>query len=509
MISPTSARPPATGGASSASALEALFAMSRHLIRSSTDSETLQRALSTFCHLAGIDRAVISSSDAPGAVPNLLAVHGALKSQQRISQGGFSQWVIENRQRLIVDEPGGDTRFLPEETLFDSSRTLFGFPLSTDSGRCHGAFLFQPPAGGEDDADAMRLGEMAATLLEACTSGAKAASLPAQAPAPQDTEPGEIPRGFEKLVGGTPKMKRLFQQVRQVAKWNTTVLVLGESGTGKELIANAIHFTSPRASGPFIKMNCAAVPDNLLESELFGYEKGAFTGATTQRAGRFEQAHRGTLFLDEIGEISASFQAKLLRVLQEGEFERLGGGTTQHVDVRVIAATNRDLGQAVREDQFRQDLYYRLNVMPLHLPPLRERLEDIDGLAIHLVSRIGEAQGRALEITPSAIRVLMRHDWPGNVRELENCLERAAVMSDEGLLDREAVVRAGLPGASVSPSVVPPTDLSDPKLDERERIVAALEQAGWVQAKAARLLNMTPRQIAYRIQMLKIDIQRF
>ena len=208
---------------------------------------------------------------------------------------------------------------------------------------------------------------------------------------------------FDNMVGHTPAMRRVFELVRQVAKWDTTVLIRGESGTGKELIANAIHYNSPRSNAQFVKLNCAALPDNLLESELFGHEKGAFTGAVAQRKGRFEQADRGSIFLDEIGEISPTFQAKLLRVLQEGEFERVGGSKTIEADVRVIAATNKDLEVAVERGEFREDLYYRLNVMPIHIPALRERAEDIPELSRFLIDKIAKQQQRKLEITDSAI----------------------------------------------------------------------------------------------------------
>jgi Nif-specific regulatory protein len=321
--------------------------------------------------------------------------------------------------------------------------------------------------------------------------------------------------GFDNIIGHTERMRTVFDQARQVAKWSTTVLLRGESGTGKELIANAIHYNSPRARGAFVKLNCAALPDNLLESELFGHEKGAFTGALSQRKGRFEQADGGSLFLDEIGEITPAFQAKLLRVLQEGEFERVGGGRTIKVDVRVIAATNRNLEQEVRDGLFREDLYYRLNVMPIMMPALRERIEDVPDLARFLVAKVAKQQGRELSITDSAVRVLMRHDWPGNVRELENCMERAAVMSESGIIDRDVINLTGLDlGALPEPVFAAgPTagnaDINDPDIDERERVIAALEQAGWVQAKAARLLKMTPRQIAYRIQTLNIRVKQF
>jgi len=242
-----------------------------------------------------------------------------------------------------------------------------------------------------------------------------------------------------------------------------------------------------------------------------------------QRKGRFEQADGGTLFLDEIGEISPAFQAKLLRVLQEGEFERVGGSRTMKVDVRVIAATNRNLEQEVKAGEFREDLYYRLNVMPIQMPALRERIEDVPELAQFLVAKIAKQQDRELTITDSALRVLMRYDWPGNVRELENCMERAAVMSECGIIDRDVIDLTGLdvgnlpePRAALSSAAGSGTgvadvaiDFDDPDVDERERVIAALEQAGWVQAKAARLLNMTPRQIAYRIQTMNIKVKQF
>ncbi len=317
---------------------------------------------------------------------------------------------------------------------------------------------------------------------------------------------------FENIIGHSEPMLKVFDIIRQVAKWHTTVLIRGESGTGKEVVASSIHFNSACANGPFLKLNCAALPDTLLESELFGHEKGAFSGAIGQRKGRFELADGGTLFLDEIGEISASFQAKLLRVLQEGEFERVGGVRTLKVNVRIIAATNRNLEQEVADGNFREDLYYRLNVMPINMPPLRERIEDIPELSAFLLNRISKQQGgRPLEIKESAIRILMKHDWPGNVRELENRLERAAIMSADGIIDRDVIASTGLEneiGISRTPQSIKHIDLHDESMDERERVIAALEQSGWVQAKAARLLDMTPRQIAYRIQTLNINVKQ-
>ena len=317
--------------------------------------------------------------------------------------------------------------------------------------------------------------------------------------------------GFDNIIGHSPVMRRVFEQIRAVAKWTTTVLIRGESGTGKELVASAIHYNSLRAEKPFIRLNCAALSDQLLESELFGHDKGAFTGAADHRLGRFEQADGGSLFLDEIGEISAPFQAKLLRVLQEGEFERVGSSKTRSVDIRIIAATNRNLEEDVAAGKFREDLYYRLNVMPIYMPPLRARIEDLPEIARFLAARISQRQGRPLEVTDCAIRLMMQYDWPGNIREVENCLERGAIMAASGIIDRDSLSLTGLEERILSHGgnlVEPPTNFNDPELEEPERIIAALEHAGWVQAKAARLLGMTPRQIAYRIQQFNIKMRK-
>jgi Nif-specific regulatory protein len=337
---------------------------------------------------------------------------------------------------------------------------------------------------------------------------------------------GKALAGRDEPVAESAGSRQLLQLAQRVAQTDSTVLITGESGTGKELVACAIHYNSPKAHNPFVKLNCAALPENLLESELFGHEKGAFTGAVKMRQGRFEQADGGTLFLDEIGEISPLFQAKLLRVLQEGEFERVGGNKTIRVNVRIVAATNRDLENEVREGNFREDLYYRLNIMPINLPALRERKADIPELCNFLLEKLSQNQGRKLTLDDAAVRVLMGHAWPGNVRELENVLERAAIMTEDGVIEPSILSLQGLdmqrqpaPMAPQAPIMAPTPpagsyggdtgrSLDDPGMDERERVIAALEQAGWVQAKAARLLNMTPRQIAYRIQTMNIDVKK-
>jgi two-component system response regulator HydG len=306
---------------------------------------------------------------------------------------------------------------------------------------------------------------------------------------------------FGEIVGGSPVMRRIYETVRKVAPTGSSVLISGESGTGKELVARAIHRLSPRREKPFVRVNCSALPEGVLESELFGHEKGAFTGAVRMRRGRFELAHGGTIFLDEVGEIPPSIQVKLLQVLQEKEFERVGGEETIRVDVRVIAATNKDLQAEVREGRFREDLFYRLYVVPIHLPPLRERRDDIPALCAHFLERLGRELGKKnLRIDPEALNLLLLYEWPGNVRELENVLERAAVLceGDE--------IRAGdLPFASAEPRGRIPLPAGIPPLREaveeleRHLITKALEKAGGVKEEAARLLDLKPSTLYYKL----------
>ncbi|MGY4426477.1 Nif-specific regulatory protein [Bradyrhizobium sp. JR6.1] len=355
------------------------------------------------------------------------------------------------------------------------------------------------------------------------------------------------------IIGDSPALRGLLEKIAIIAKSNSTVLLRGESGTGKELAAKAIHESSSRAKRPFVKLNCAALPETVLESELFGHEKGAFTGAFSSRKGRFELADKGTLFLDEIGEISAPFQAKLLRVLQEQEFERVGSNQTIKIDVRIIAATNKNLEEAVVRSEFRADLYYRINVVPLLLPPLRERRSDIPLLASEFLRNFNNKNGRTLTLEASAIDVLMNCGFPGNVRELENCIERTATLSAGPSIVRNdfacchgqcfsatlwkstsdkmimpPVPSMPVPARSITPlseatapspivgselaSLTPPPGtalVGGAKMADRERVIAAMEKSGWVQAKAARLLGLTPRQIGYALRKYGIEIKRF
>ncbi len=375
------------------------------------------------------------------------------------------------------------------------------------------------------------------------------------------------------IIGATPAIRAVLDKVRRVARSHSTVLLRGESGTGKEMVAKTLHEMSPRNKGPFVAVNCAALAESVLESELFGHEKGAFTGAVAQRKGRFELADGGTLFLDEIGEISPAFQAKLLRVLQLGEFERVGGTGTIKVDVRLVAATNRNLEELVAEGKFRADLYYRVSVVPIFLPPLRERRGDIPLLAREFLNRFNAEHGTSLSLTDGALSVLTSCYFPGNVRELENCVRRTAtlahgirIVADDFACRHDECMSAvlwkktqgGVPGyvslpigsggvlgkplvpPTVGASTVAPTEALEPapssqvpeacatcaanataveipesgaasteEPTDRERLIEAMETAGWVQAKAARLLGLTARQIGYALRKHGIPVKKF
>ena len=515
--------------------LAALYAVSRELSRSLTFNESLREVLRVLDEEAGLGRGMITVVNPESGNLTGHTIHACATPPADIEYlpgEGLLGLLLERPRTVKLERVSDEPRFLNRLGLYQPELPFIAVPIRV-GGNLQGVLTVQPEAP-EDGLleERAQFVEMVANLIG---QNLRLAMDVAQEKSTLLEERDLLRRtvrhqhGFDSMVGHSAVMRRVFDQARMVAKWNTTVLIRGETGTGKELIANAIHYNSPRARNMLVKLNCAALPENLLESELFGHERGAFTGAVEARKGRFEQAHGGTLFLDEIGEVSPAFQAKMLRILQEGEFERVGGSKTIKVDVRIIAATHRDLETAVEMGDFREDLFYRLNVMPLFLPPLRERIEDIPEIARHLLTKIGADQKRKLTLTDMAQRRLASHDWPGNVRELENCLERAAVLSEDGRIDVELIrfpsarergsprpLRTGptpgdSPRAAVNgpPAAISEVDINDPELSERERVIAALEQAGWVQAKAARILGMTPRQIAYRIQTLNIEVKQF
>ncbi|HHS12866.1 MAG TPA: sigma-54-dependent Fis family transcriptional regulator [bacterium] len=306
---------------------------------------------------------------------------------------------------------------------------------------------------------------------------------------------------YGEIVGGSPRMKAIYRTIEKVAGQDTSVMIYGESGTGKELVARAIHFQSPRKDKPFVRVNCGALAEGILESELFGHEKGAFTGALKQKRGRFELAHKGTLFLDEIGDIPLSTQLRLLRVLQEKEFERVGGEETVRVDVRVIAATHRDLMDEVKEGRFREDLYYRLHILPISIPPLRERKEDIPQLANHFLRKLcDDMKRKPIQLTDEGLEILTAYNWPGNVRELENVLERAVVLAESSRID----------GASLSFMLSRPegTNLAGQSLNldkaaadlEARMIREALDATRGIKTRAARLLGVSESTLYYKMQ---------
>ncbi len=311
------------------------------------------------------------------------------------------------------------------------------------------------------------------------------------------------PRRFEQLTGHSPTLESVLEKVERVASTDSTVLIQGETGTGKELIARAIHNISSRCGRSFVKLNCAAIPLDLLESELFGHERGAFTGAIAQKVGRFELADKGTLFLDEVGDIPAALQPKLLRVLQEQEFERLGSTKTHQVDVRLVAATNRDLTGMASRGEFRSDLYYRLNVFPVVLPPLRKRREDIPALVNHFAEMFGRRMGKPIEQIPDeTMNALASYSWPGNIRELQNLIERAVILSDDGVLPNP-LPTAATRKVMVAPSA--PTTLRD---SERNLILHTLEGVGWViggQKGAASRLGLKRTTLIHKMKKLGIS----
>jgi Nif-specific regulatory protein len=500
--------------------LNALFGVSQSLSNSQDVQQTLRKVLGELQDRGGMRHGMVTLLDPSNGELILRAVHDDSEPDRKLEDiryrngEGIVGQILKSGETVLVKRIADEPRFLDRLGLYDAELPFIAAPIRTGT-MTIGVLAAQPeacsPAFLEERA---RFLETIANIIgQLVRLSWNMAEERKHLVRERDRLQQEITRqyGFDNIIGHSSAMRRVFEQIRAVARWTTTVMIRGESGTGKELVANSIHYNSPRTNKPFIRLNCASLSDTLLESELFGHDKGAFTGAIDHRLGRFEQADGGTLFLDEIGEISATFQAKLLRILQEGEFERVGSSQTRSVDVRIIAATNRNLEEDVEEGKFREDLYYRLNVMPIYMPPLRSRLEDLPELSRFLALRIATRQARPLVVTDCAIRLLMQYDWPGNIRELENCLERAAVMAEDGEIDRDALILTGLEERILSQGghlVRPPDNLNDPSLDERERIIAALEHAGWVQAKAARLLGMTPRQIAYRIQQLNIQVRK-
>jgi formate hydrogenlyase transcriptional activator len=420
--------------------------------------------------------------------------------------------VLQTQQPMIVSEQGQLARWprLRERLAPFGVNSLCFFPLTT--ARCRlGVLTFGcKQLGAYEGADTLFLSHVAKQVAVAVENALAFNEIEALKDRLHQEkvyleEEVRTQHNFGEIVGESAALRRVLKQVEAVAPTDSTVLILGETGTGKELIARALHERSPRREQTFIKLNCAAIPTGLLESELFGHEKGAFTGAVAQKVGRFELAHRGTLFLDEVGDIPPELQPKLLRVLQEQEFERLGGTRTIRANVRLVAATNHDLGQMVRAGHFRSDLYYRLNVFPVVLPPLRERPGDIPHLVRHFTQRFARRLGRAIQSIPAAaMGALVRYPWPGNIRELENVIERAVILSPGPALhitpgELEAAEPVRTPAGE-------PVTLADA---EREHIISTLRETNWVVGGpkgAATRLGM--KRSTLQKKMKKLDISR-
>jgi Nif-specific regulatory protein len=541
---------------------------------------TFRAALNVLSAHLGLPRAMIvmAPSD-PDEVQ--LRVHSYVGLDQ--VQAARGQWhygegvighVYATGMPVVVPDVAQAPEFIDRTGAFSATtEQMLAFvvvPLKTDKAVVGVLAAQREVQGGARLSDDQRLLTMVATLLAQAVALHSAVRDEHQRLQQETTRLQKAlarePRGrrsVDNVIGDSRAMQQVFAEVHQAGPSRATVLLRGESGTGKEAIARAVHYLSPRKDAAFIKVNCAALTESLLESELFGHEKGAFTGAIGDRKGRFELAHGGTLFLDEIGDISPAFQAKLLRVLQEREFERVGGTRPVKVDVRLICATNRDLEKMVQRGEYRADLYYRINVVSIFLPPLRERRSDIPLLVAHFLDRFNKENRRALKITPEAMKVLSSCYWPGNVRELENCVERTATMVQGDTIrdlafpckqnrcltqtlhfvdkadavaavaalaspapasagaapsgpppapraaddDDDGVTRIG-PTAHLPPSPSQP-QAGDPPRGERERLIWAMEQCGWVQAKAARLLRLTPRQLGYALLKNRIEVRKF
>ncbi|MDO9466556.1 MAG: sigma 54-interacting transcriptional regulator [Thiobacillus sp.] len=433
---------------------------------------------------------------------------------------GISGRVLRDGETVIVqdidDDPHYLARAIDRDRLPDETVSFIALPLLDEGGVLGLLGVHRIRGRSRALSDDLHILEIIATLV---TQVLRLNAHVAQQTARLEYENRELKWALERgapqqatlgIVGESPALRHALRQIEQVASTEATVLLLGESGTGKELFARALHLSSPRRDEPFIKVNCGAIPENLFESELFGYEKGAFTGASTARAGYFEQAHGGTLFLDEIGELPLAMQVKLLRVLQEKTLQRVGGRRETPIDVRIVAATNLDLQQQVAVGRFRLDLYYRLNIIPIRLPALRERREDIRPLVRHQLNLISQRYQRNVGLTPDAMDRLADYPWPGNIRQLHNVLERLVLLAEGATVSAREVDQIIRSEASAAPDALPPaiptTGTVRPYLTtqshDRPQIEQALAQTHGNKSRAAQLLGLTLRQLNYRMKRL-------
>jgi Nif-specific regulatory protein len=500
--------------------ITALYDISRSLNQGVDLKEALGQALVTLCDFLSAAQGVICVLN---PLRNEVHIEVSHSHWENFAAGDFqaagektSNRVIDTGQPIVISRIGLDPLFFSPSVpshpnLRTSELSLICVPL-VKGRRVIGTMSIYCPYDSADQLDSSKkIVSIVATMITRQATQLEAIRFEKEK---RIEEVQKQQRGTQKpfhseIIGNSNKMREVFQMISQVSDSNATVLIRGESGTGKELVANAVHHNSPRAAQPMVKLNCAAIPSTLIESELFGHEKGAFTGALKQKPGKFELANRGSIFLDEIGSIDLSVQVKLLRVLQEKEFERVGGQQPRKTDVRIIAATNKNLEQAVEDGEFRGDLYYRLNVFPIYLPPLRERKTDILLLAEYFLEKYSSENKKEIRrLSTPAIDMLMAYHWPGNVRELENCVERAVLLCDQGVIHSyhlPPTLQTGehsdtLPALSLEDAV---TNL------EREMIIDALKNTSGNISLAAQMLRTTVRKISYKLKNLGIDYRSY
>jgi Nif-specific regulatory protein len=468
----------------------------------------------------GMVRGTITLLDPVRNEIHIEVAHGITRSaiervRYKLGEGVTGQ-VIETGKAVAIPRISEEPRFLDRTASRKRQRTreisFFCVPIKKGN-QVIGALSVDKPY---DDAyaldDGKRLLSVIATMIASHVIKLETIRLENERLRDENRRlQGELKNKYtiSNIIGSSNRMREVFQMVSQVCRSNATVLIRGESGTGKELVANSIHYNSQRASAPFIKVNCAALPSNLIESELFGHEKGAFTGAIKQKIGKFEMAHRGTIFLDEIGSINLDVQANLLRILQEKEFDRVGGQRTIKVDVRVIAATNKNLEQAVDEGTFRGDLYYRLNVFPIYMPPLRERKTDMLLLSDYFLEKYAKENHKDIRrFSTPAIDMLMQYHWPGNVRELENCIERAVLLCEEGVIHSYHLPPTLQTGQESG--TLPALSLEEAVANlEKEMLIDALKNTRGNITNAAQVLQTTVRKFAYKAQQHGVDYRHY
>ncbi|MEW5911098.1 MAG: sigma 54-interacting transcriptional regulator [Thermodesulfobacteriota bacterium] len=496
--------------------LRVLFEISRVIGEALNLPQTLERVLAIISDTLSMKRATVTLRDGRGGGLAIFASYGLTEREMKrgvYDQGeGVTGRIFQTARPFYVPDVSREPLFLnkTQSRDLDKGKVAFvGVPILL-SGEPIGVLnvdrLFNEEVSASEDIRFLTIvAQLIGQFVQLNRQVEQREDLLRRRNKQLKDEISDRYNGFF-IVGQSPAMLNLQAMLHKVAPAKASVLLLGESGTGKTLVARIIHEMSARADGPFVKINCAAVPENLLESELFGYARGAFTGATEGKPGRFEEADGGTIFLDEVAEMPVALQAKLLRFLQDKEFERLGSPKTRKVDVRIIAATNQNLPELVERKRFRQDLYYRLNVFPLHLPPLRERVEDIPLLISRFLEKNSEEYNRRLTMDPEAEQVLLAYHWPGNVRELENIIERLSIM-----VDQDAIHRRDLPGFLLSsrPAVSDgePEESGGSKLEglERAELLEALRRSRWVQSRAAADLGITLRKLGYRLRKYGLE----